>query len=158
MVLLPGMMDDSSFMRLAVKMAGQSAAMNEVPVGAVLVDRHNSIMAAAGNLTVSTHDPAGHAEMLVLRKAAADIGNYRLTGTTLYVTLEPCAMCAAAMVHARIARLVYGAEDPKAGAVVSRYNIGRDGLLNHVFAVTGGVLADECARLLRDFFRQRRKK
>ncbi len=149
-------MTDNECMRLALEMAAMSAAANEVPVGAVLIGREDTVLAASGNMTVTAHDPAGHAEMRVLREAARKLENYRLPGTTLYVTLEPCAMCAAAMVHARIHRLVFGAEDPKTGAIVSRYTIGRDGLLNHVFAVRGGVLAEESSRLLRDFFRSRR--
>lgn len=140
----------------ALARAEESAAKGEVPVGAVLVAADGSLLASAGNETVCTHDPVGHAEIRVLRMASEKLGNYRLPETTLYVTLEPCAMCAAAMVHARIARLVFGATDPKTGAVVSKYRIGNDGLLNHSFGVTGGVMQEECARLLRDFFQKRR--
>jgi tRNA(adenine34) deaminase len=148
--------DDEWFMRRALEMAEKSSGRNEVPVGAVLVDEAGNILAAAGNSTVSSHDPAGHAEIRVLRLAAGRLANYRLPGTTMYVTLEPCAMCAAAMVHARIRRLVYGAADPKTGAVVSKYRIGSDGLLNHVLLVTGGVLAAECGHVLKNFFQKRR--
>lgn len=149
---------DITLMGIALEAAREAAAEEEVPVGAVLVDSMGKVVAAAGNRIVSGHDPTGHAEILVLRAAAARLGNYRLSGTTLYVTLEPCAMCAAAMVHARIQRLVFGAVDPKAGAVVSKYRLGNDGLLNHAFLVTGGVLAEECGQLLRDFFQKRRGK
>jgi tRNA(adenine34) deaminase len=144
-------------MRLAIDEARKAGARGEVPVGAVLVDRVGTVLAADGNRTIEYCDPAGHAEILVLRAAGKRLNNYRLSGTVLYVTLEPCAMCAAAMVHARIARLVFGAEDPKAGGVVSRYSIGADGLLNHSFVVEGGHDAEECAALLKDFFKERRQ-
>jgi tRNA(adenine34) deaminase len=147
---------DIQLMGIALEAAREAAAAQEVPVGAVLVDSMGKVVAAAGNRIISGPDPTGHAEIVVLRAAAARLGNYRLTGTTLYVTLEPCAMCAAAMVHARIRRLVFGAVDPKAGAVVSKYRLGTDGLLNHFFHVTGGVMAEECGQLLRDFFQRRR--
>ncbi|HBI14188.1 MAG TPA: tRNA-specific adenosine deaminase [Desulfobulbaceae bacterium] len=143
-------------MGIALEVAREAETEQEVPVGAVLVDSEGKIIAAAGNRIVSGHDPTGHAEIRVLRAAASRLGNYRLPGTTLYVTLEPCAMCAAAMVHARIRRLVFGAGDPKAGAVVSKYRLGSDGLLNHSFLVTGGVLAEECSLLLQNFFQMRR--
>jgi len=106
---------------------------------------------------VAANDPTGHAEIRVLRQAAVRVANYRLPGTTMYVTLEPCAMCAAAMVHARVRRLVFGAADPKTGAIVSRYRIGSDGRLNHVLQVTGGILAEECGRILKEFFQKRRQ-
>lgn len=147
---------DIKMMTIALEAAREAAVEQEVPVGALLLDSEGKVVAAAGNRVVAGFDPTGHAEMRVLRAAAARLGNYRLAGTTLYVTLEPCAMCAAAMVHARIRRLVFGAVDPKAGAVVSKYRLGSDGLLNHSFRVTGGVLAEECGRLLRDFFQKRR--
>lgn len=143
-------------MAMALKAAEAAAIEEEVPVGAVLVDPEGRVIVTAGNRIIKGHDPTGHAEIRVLRAAAAQLGNYRLAGTTIYVTLEPCAMCAAAMVHARIGRLVFGAIDPKAGAVVSKYRLGSDGLLNHSFQITGGVLAEECGRLLRDFFQKRR--
>jgi tRNA(adenine34) deaminase len=148
---------DITMMGIALASAREAGSAQEVPVGAVVVDSEGRVVAAAGNRIVSGHDPTGHAEIRVMRAAASLLGNYRLTGTTLYVTLEPCAMCAAAMVHARIRRLVFGAVDPKAGAVVSKYRLGSDGLLNHSFLVTGGVLADECGLLLQDFFRKRRR-
>ena len=157
---MPGELEemDIAFMGIALKAAREAAAEKEVPVGAVLVDSGGMLIVSAGNRIIKGHDPAGHAEIRVMRAAAARLGNYRLTGTTLYVTLEPCAMCAAAMVHARIQRLVFGALDPKAGAVVSKYRLGSDGLLNHSFQVTGGVLAEECGQLLRDFFQKRRRR
>ena len=126
-------------------------------MGALVVAADGLVLAEAGNTCVGDSDPSGHAEMVAVRLAGRRLGNYRLPGTTLYVTLEPCAMCAALLVHARIDRLVFGAFDPKAGAVVSRYRIGSDGLLNHSFTVTGGVLAEECGRLLREFFQNRRR-
>ncbi len=144
-------------MTRALELARRAAAAGEVPVGAVVVAADGAILAEAGNTCVRDSDPSGHAEMVAVRLAGRRLGNYRLPGTTLYVTLEPCAMCAALLVHARIDRLVFGAFDPKAGAVVSRYRIGSDGLLNHSFTVTGGVLAEECGRLLREFFQNRRR-
>jgi tRNA(adenine34) deaminase len=147
---------DIRLMHRALAQARLAADSGEVPVGAVVVDQQGNILAEAGNNCVAASDPSGHAEMHALRKAALQVGNYRLPGTTVYVTLEPCPMCAALLVHARIDRLVYGAADPKGGGVVSRYRIGSDGLLNHTFSVTGGVLADECSRLLREFFQRRR--
>ncbi len=148
--------DDLRMMELALAQASAAAARGEVPVGAVLVDGAGRLLATAGNNCVGACDPAGHAEMLALRQAAGILGNYRLVGTTVYVTLEPCAMCAAAMVHARIKRLVFGAADPKAGAIISRYRIGTDGVLNHRFVVSGGILEAECGRQLKDFFQNRR--
>ncbi|OQX17673.1 MAG: tRNA-specific adenosine deaminase [Desulfobulbaceae bacterium A2] len=147
---------DRDWMRLALIEARTAAALGEVPVGALLVSAEGRMLARAGNACISACDPTAHAEMLVLRQAAQQCRNYRLPGTTLYVTLEPCPMCAAALVQARVARLVFGALDPKAGAVVSRYRIGSDGLLNHSFVLQGGVLAEECGEMLRSFFRSRR--
>ena len=144
------------FMRLALNEAGKAAKRGEVPIGAVIVDRRGAILAADGNRCIEYCDPAGHAEMLVMRAAGKRINNYRLAGTTLYVTIEPCVMCAAAMVHARIERLVFGAEDPKTGGIISLYNIGNDGRLNHRFVVEKGLLAEECAKILKTFFKKRR--
>jgi len=143
-------------MALAMVQARQAASRGEVPVGAVLIDPDGMLLASDGNRTIELADPSAHAEMLAMRAAGGKLGNYRLTGCTLYVTLEPCVMCAGAMVHARIGRLVYGATDPKTGAVKSVYQVGNDGRLNHHIAVTGGVLADEAGDLLRDFFKERR--
>lgn len=142
-------------MLLALAEAEATGRQGEVPVGAVLV-HGEQVIARAGNRVVAARDPAGHAEIRVLRRAAAILDNYRLCDATLYVTLEPCPMCAGALVHARIGRLVFGAADPKGGGVVSKYAIGQDGRLNHSLAVTGGVLAERCGALLREFFQKRR--
>lgn len=149
---------DDAFMAVALDEARQSAQRGEVPIGAVLVGADGEILARAGNSPIVLHDPTAHAEIQVLRAAARKVGNYRLTGTTLYVTLEPCVMCAGALVQARVKRLVYGAEDPKAGGMVSCYQVGCDGVLNHTLAVRGGVLAAEATAILKDFFRTRRQK
>ncbi|MDF1614546.1 tRNA adenosine(34) deaminase TadA [Desulfurivibrio dismutans] len=147
---------DVAFMRQALSAARAAAERGEVPVGSLLVDRQGELLAIDGNRTIGDHDPSAHAEIVVLRQAAARLGNHRLTGTTLYVTLEPCLMCVGAMIQARIARLVFGALDPKAGAVVSLYQLAADPRLNHRLQVTSGVLAAEGGGLLRDFFRSRR--
>jgi tRNA(adenine34) deaminase len=147
---------DSHMMARALIQARMAAARDEVPVGAVVVGADGLVLAEAGNNCIGAADPSGHAEMVALRRAAQAVQNYRLPGVTVYVTLEPCPMCAALMVHARIGRLVFGAIDPKGGAIVSKYRIGGDGLLNHGFMVSGGVCAEECGQLLRDFFRSRR--
>ncbi len=147
---------DCLMMERALVQARFAGIAGEVPVGAVVIDATGSILAESGNICISASDPSGHAEMAALRQAAQRVDNYRLPDVTVYVTLEPCPMCAALLVHARIARLVFGAVDPKGGGVVSKYRIGNDGLLNHNFSVTGGVCAEECGRLLRDFFRNRR--
>jgi tRNA(adenine34) deaminase len=148
-------MDDAGFMRKALAEAARAAARGEVPVGAVVV-RQGRIVARGANRPISSLDPTAHAEIVALRKAAKKSGNYRLPDCDLYVTVEPCAMCLGAIVQARVRRVVYGATDPKAGAVSStmRFPFGR---LNHKPAVVGGVLAGESAALLRDFFRARRK-
>jgi tRNA(adenine34) deaminase len=142
-------------MRRAIELAREAETAGEVPVGALIV-RDGEILAEGFNRPISTHDPTAHAEMVALRAAAARIDNYRLTGTTLYVTLEPCAMCAGAMVHARVARLVYAAIDPRAGAAGSVFNVVQSPALNHRLEVVPGVLADDCGSLLRDFFVARR--
>ncbi len=147
---------DINLMRRALAAAQAAAQAGEVPVGAVVVDRDGAILAEAGNRCIRDHDPSAHAEMLAIRQAAASVGNYRLPGHRLYVTLEPCPMCAGLCVQARIETIVYGTPDPKAGALQSRYRIGGDGRLNHALEVRGGLLAEECATLLLDFFRKRR--
>ena len=147
--------EDEMMMEVALEEARKSSAIGEVPVGAVLT-LSGRIIARRGNNVRADCDPSGHAEIRVLRQAARKLGNYRFPDAVFYVTLEPCPMCAAALVHARIARLVYGAVDPKGGGVVSKYGIGGDGLLNHRFSVTGGVLQGKCSKLLRDFFQKRR--
>jgi len=147
---------DENFMRMALEEARKAGERGEVPVGTVIVDEQQKILAAAGNNSIGGSDPAGHAEMVALRAAGQKTGNYRLLNTALYVTIEPCVMCAGAMVHARVGRLVYGASDPKAGGVVSCYQVGRDGKLNHQLNVEGGILAEECAELLTSFFKRKR--
>ena len=147
---------DEFFMKMALVEARQVAGRGEVPVGAVVVDQAGQVLGRSGNRPIELHDPSAHAEMLALRQAATALNNYRLSGCTIYVTLEPCPMCAGAMVHARLGRVVFGAEDPKGGGLVSRYRIGTDGLLNHTLEFEGGLLAEEAAKLLKDFFRERR--
>jgi tRNA(adenine34) deaminase len=146
---------DALFMRAALAHAQSAARRGEVPVGAVLV-RDEQIIAGAGNNPVASHDPTAHAEILALRAAGEALASYRLTDTTLYVTLEPCVMCASAIVHARVRRLVFGAWDPKAGGAGSIANVFTLAGLNHRVDVFGGVLMDECAALLQEFFVQRR--
>ncbi|WP_366919464.1 tRNA adenosine(34) deaminase TadA [Hydrocarboniphaga sp.] len=148
--------EDERWMRHALMVARRAADAGEVPVGAVLVDRNGEIVAEGWNLPISLHDASAHAEMLALRSAGQKLGNYRLAGTTLYVTLEPCVMCAGAIIHARVSRLVFGARDPKAGAVDSVYDVIARPRLNHQPEWVGGVLEGEAAELLRDFFRERR--
>ena len=143
-------------MREAIREAAKAAATEEVPVGAVVVDPAGKIVARAHNRPVAAKDPTAHAEVLALRKAAKKVGNYRLPGCRLVVTLEPCPMCAGAAVYARIAEIVYGADDPKTGAVRTLYRIGSDPRLNHRVSIVSGVLAEECAALIKDFFRARR--
>ena len=142
-------------MRIALAEAGRAGRAGEVPVGAVIV-REGGLLAKAGNSSISLKDPSAHAEILAIRAAAAVVGNYRLPETTLYVTLEPCLMCAGAILHARIGRLVFGAADPKGGAAVSLYRIFEDRRLNHMVAVTGGVLQAECSEILSGFFQEKR--
>lgn len=146
---------DQHFMRQALRQADLAAADGEVPVGAVVV-ADGEIVAAAYNQRETLSDPTAHAEMIALTQAAASRGSWRLAGCTLYVTLEPCPMCAGAIVNARVPRVVYGATDPKAGAVESLYQLLNDARLNHASQVTHGVLADECGEVLRRFFRARR--
>jgi len=147
--------DDQYFMGLAIEQARLAEAAGEVPVGAVLV-KDGEVVAAAGNAPISTNDPSGHAEMRVIRAAGEALKNYRLNDTTLYVTLEPCPMCAGALVNARVVTVVYGAQDFKAGAGGTVYDLLRSDRLNHRLEVRGGVLEPECRELLQAFFRQRR--
>lgn len=147
---------DELFMRRALELAACGEAEGEVPVGAVLV-HDGRVIAETWNRPISLADPTAHAEILALRHGGQVLGNYRLTGATLFVTLEPCAMCAGAMVHARLARLVYGARDPRAGAVDSLFGLLGSAELNHRVDVTGGVLAAEASAQLQAFFRARRK-
>ena len=143
-------------MRAAITEAEAAGQGNDVPVGAVVVDASGAIIGRGHNVREITHDPTGHAEVMALREAAAARGEWRLDGCTLVVTLEPCTMCAGAVVLARVDRLVFGAQDPKAGAVGSLWDVVRDRRLNHRPEVIPGVLAAECAELLRDFFRSKR--
>ena len=145
------------WMRLALSEAQLCDASEDVPVGAVVVDGAGRVLGKGHNIREADVDPTGHAEIVALRRAAEVMGGWRLTGCTLVVTLEPCTMCAGALTLARVARLVYGAEDPKAGGVGSLWDVVRDRRLNHRPEVVGGVLADESAELLRAFFRARRE-
>ncbi len=147
--------DDEKFMSRALQLARMAEAAGEVPVGAVIV-KDGQIIAEGWNRPIATHDPSAHAEMIAIRAAAQYLQNYRLLDTALYVTLEPCAMCAGAMVHARIKQLVYAATDPRAGAAGTVFNITQHDALNHRVEVTGGVMAEECGALLRNFFQTRR--
>ena len=146
---------DRQFMQQALEQAGLAALAGEVPVGAVIV-RNGEVIARAFNQPITNHDPSAHAEMLALRQAALAEENYRLPGTTLYVTLEPCTMCAGAMLHARVDRIVYGAPDPKTGAAGSVLDVFSSKQLNHQTIIEGGVMGQECGQLLRDFFKERR--
>ncbi|MDK2926726.1 MAG: tRNA(adenine34) deaminase [Bacillota bacterium] len=149
--------DDEFYMQRALELARAAAARGEVPVGALVV-RGGAVIAESANRREEAKDPTAHAELLAIQTAARELGGWRLTGTTLYVTLEPCAMCAGALVLARVERLVYGADDPKAGAVRSLYRLVEDERLNHRLEVVRGVLAAECGELLREFFRRRRRR
>jgi tRNA(adenine34) deaminase len=146
---------DETFMRAALNLARQAAQVGEVPVGAVVV-KDGKIVGRGSNAPISRHDPSAHAEMMALRDAAQRLGNYRLVGCELYVTLEPCVMCVGAMFHARIARVVFGAHDPKTGAAGSVFNLFAETRLNHHALIHGGVLAEECGKVLSDFFAARR--
>lgn len=146
---------DEDFMRIALAEAQKAAALGEVPVGAVVV-LHGEIVATGFNQPIDQNDPSAHAEMLALRTAAQKLGNYRLPGCELFVTLEPCIMCAGAIMHARLARIVYAATDPKTGAAGSVINPFADRRLNHHTVVTAGVLANEASRMLSGFFAERR--
>ena len=150
------MLNDEHWIRHALKLAERAQEEGEVPVGAVLV-LNDEIIGEGWNRPIAAHDPTAHAEIMALRAGAAKLGNYRLNDTTLYVTLEPCVMCAGAMVHARIKRLVFGASDPKAGAIKSVFNILDSARLNHRVKYVGGILPDECGGMLSRFFEARRK-
>lgn len=149
-------MHDALYMQAALSQAHNAWVLGEVPVGAVVV-RDGEIIATGFNHPIGTHDPTAHAEIMALRAAAAIVGNYRLPGCELFVTLEPCAMCAGAMMHARLARVVYGASDPKTGACGSIVNLFEQEKLNHHTTVVGGVMAEACGQLLKDFFAERRR-
>jgi tRNA(adenine34) deaminase len=146
---------DRQFMQQALDQAKLAAAAGEVPVGAVLV-RDGQVISTGFNQPIGNSDPSAHAEMMALRAAALDACNYRLPGTTLYVTLEPCTMCAGAMLHARIDRIVFGATDPKTGAAGSVLNVFSEKQINHQTQVEGGIMSEECGQVLRNFFKERR--
>jgi tRNA(adenine34) deaminase len=150
-------MTDIDFMHLAIEQARSAEADGEVPVGAIVVDAHGEILGRGSNQVLRTSDPTAHAEIVALRAAGAALANYRLLGCTLYTTLEPCAMCAGAILHARIARLVYATPDPKAGACGSVLSVLNHPALNHRVEVVSGVRAEECSALLTNFFRARRE-
>jgi tRNA(Arg) A34 adenosine deaminase TadA len=151
-----GLQGDEHWMGRALRLAREGAALGEVPVGAVVVDAEGRLLGQGFNQPIGAHDPTAHAEIVALRQAAKEAGNYRLPGSTLYVTLEPCLMCCGALVHARVQRLVYGAKEPKAGAVESAFEVLGSARLNHRVAVEGGVLAEQSSELLRTFFAARR--
>ncbi len=148
---------DENWMWRAIHIARDAVKVGEVPVGAIIVDSNDRILATASNRTITNIDPTAHAEILALRTAALRIGNYRLVGATVYTTIEPCAMCAGALVNARIARLVFGAHDVRFGAVETHFQLCNSTELNHQIEITSGVLAKECAGLMQDFFKAKRK-
>jgi tRNA(adenine34) deaminase len=149
------MTQDESYLQLAIEQGRLAAVAGEVPVGAVIV-YDGEVIATGQNYVLRNIDPTAHAEIVALRAAALHLNNYRLTGCELYTTLEPCSMCAGAMIHARISRLIYGTADPKAGAAGSVLEVVNHPQLNHQMQLTSGILADECGELLRSFFRERR--
>jgi len=149
-------MRDAIYMQQAISQARNAWALGEVPVGALIV-KEGQVIATGFNQPIGNHDPTAHAEIMALRAAAAILGNYRLPGCEMYVTLEPCAMCAGAMMHARLARVVFGASDPKTGACGSVLNLFEQEKLNHHTELTAGVLAEECGTLLKEFFAERRQ-
>lgn len=150
-------MSDEYWMQYAIKLANHAEAIGEIPVGAVIVDENNQIIGEGFNQPISKHNPTAHAEMIAIAQAGEFLKNYRLLNTTLYVTLEPCIMCAGAIIHSRIKRVVYGASDLKTGAAGSFTNILSHEGINHFAQVTGGVLAQECSTLLSNFFKKRRQ-
>ncbi|MBU1170604.1 MAG: tRNA adenosine(34) deaminase TadA [Proteobacteria bacterium] len=151
-------MIDDQYMALAIQEAEKAGQNNEVPIGSLIVAKSGEVLSKAGNMTITQSDPTAHAEMLAIRKAAYFIGNYRLTGATLYTTIEPCIMCMGAIVHARLERVVFGADDPKWGGAGSLYNFADDPRLNHRVELISGVLGEECRALIQDFFRNKRGK
>jgi tRNA(adenine34) deaminase len=150
-------MTNQEYMQIALELATQAALADEVPIGAIVV-KDGVVIGRGSNAPIGLHDPSAHAEILAMRDAAKTLGNYRLVGCTLYVTLEPCAMCTGAIQHARIAQLVYGASDPKTGACGSVINLMAETKLNHHTEVTSGVMTQECAAVLSQFFARKRKK
>lgn len=154
----PSLAFDERMMGLALEQAQLAYALGEVPVGAVVVDALGRLVGQGHNRTIIDHDPTAHAEIVALRTAAQQLENYRLPGLSLYVTLEPCIMCMGAMLHARLARVVFGGTDPKTGACGSVIDIGAVTQLNHHTSMTGGILSERCGDMLRQFFRERRRK
>ncbi len=148
---------DEYWMSQALEQAKLAVTKDEVPVGAVLIDEHNELIAKGHNQPISACDPTAHAEIIVLREAAGKLNNYRLPGTTLYVTLEPCTMCVGALVQARVKRIVYGTVEPKSGAIESALQLFEEGKFNHIPEITGSVRKEECSSLLSLFFEQKRK-
>jgi len=148
---------DRKFMLLAIEQAQLAGSIGEVPIGAVITDQNNNLISSGHNLRETNQDPTAHAEIIAIRQASEKLQNWRMEATTLYVTLEPCAMCIGAIVLARIDRLVFGARDPKAGAIYSVFNIGTDDKLNHNVEVIEGVLETECSNLLKEFFKSLRE-
>jgi len=148
---------DKKFMLLAIEEAQLAGSIGEVPIGSVITDKDNNIISSGYNLREKNQDPTAHAEIIAIRRASEKLQSWRMDGTTLYVTLEPCAMCIGAIVLARVSRLVFGARDTKAGAVYSVYNIGTDNKLNHSVEVIEGVLETQCSDLLKEFFKTLRK-
>ncbi len=146
---------DEKFMRMALEEAQQAGQKGEIPVGALLVKK-DQVLARAHNRCIELNDPTAHAEILALRRAGQRLGNYRLNATVMYVTIEPCPMCVSAMIHGRISRLIFGASEPKFGAIESKFKLLRQNGFNHHFEVTRGVLETECAEVLRSFFKKRR--
>jgi tRNA(adenine34) deaminase len=151
-----GLSIDEKWLRVALDAAAQAQAIDEVPIGACLVSAENELIAAGYNRTIIDHDPTAHAEIIVLRDAARKIGNYRLTGTTVYTTIEPCVMCAGAIVNARVTRLVYGAADERFGAVRTKFTLCDSSSLNHQVSITAGVLESQCREIMQEFFRLKR--
>jgi len=143
-------------MRIAIAEADRARDLDEVPIGACIVDAEGNILAAASNRTITNNDPTAHAEILALRAAADKIGNYRLTGTTMYSTIEPCVMCAGALVNARVARLVFGAHDERFGGVETKFRLCDSTDLNHRIEIVSGTLANDCRELMQDFFKMKR--
>jgi tRNA(adenine34) deaminase len=151
-------MDNINYMQIALEEAKKAGQKDEVPIGAIIVAENGDILSAAHNLAIRLVDPTAHAEILALRKAAHRIQNYRLLNTTLFSTIEPCPMCMGAILNARVAKIVFGAKDPKWGAAGSLYNFATDQRFNHRIEVVSGICRDECRSLLQNFFRERRKK
>lgn len=148
--------DDESFMRIALQAAKEAEEIGEIPIGACLVDKNGVVLAALGNRTITNCDPTAHAEILVIREAAKKTANYRLTETTIYTTIEPCAMCAGSLIHARVKRIVFGSHDKRFGAVESVFKLCDTSSLNHQLEITSGVLTEECKYLMQQFFKKKR--